>query len=149
MNIYILRDTYTPTSTIGKLIFDHNVVAYTLEDCVRPEGVKIPGKTAIPAGHYPIVVDYSPHFKRKVPHILNVPNFDGIRVHGGTTPADTDGCPIAAYNKIDDQTVQGTAEQAITDLLNANPGQNFIEIIDTYPYYGDTDNPNETVIQKP
>jgi hypothetical protein len=148
MNLYVLRDTYTLTSTLGKLIFDHNVCCYTLEDVVRPAGIKIPGVTAIPAGHYNIVIDFSPHFKRKMPHILNVPDFDGIRMHGGNTPADTFGCIIVAYNKINDQTVQGTAEQAITDLLNNNQGPHYIDIVDTYPYFIEIEN-QDTIVSKP
>ena len=137
MNISVLRYIYTPMSTLGKLIWDHNVVCYTLEDTVREDGVKIYGKTAIPSGHYEIIVDQSQRFQRKMPHILNVVNFDGIRIHGGNTAADTDGCILVAYNKINDQTIQGTAEQAITDFLINNRGPHFIEIIDTFPYRED------------
>lgn len=62
----------------------------TLEDPVRPQ--KIKGDTAIPEGSYPIAITYSPKFKRYMPEVLNVPNFEGIRIHSGNTKKDTSGC---------------------------------------------------------
>jgi hypothetical protein len=37
-------------------------------------------------------IDYSNRFKREMPHLLNVPGFDGIRIHTGNTAKDTSGC---------------------------------------------------------
>ena len=137
MKLYVVRQTYNPITTIGELIFNHKVFCYTLEDVVRPKGSpKVDGKTAIGAGCYEVVVDFSNHFQRNTAHILNVPNFDGIRMHGGNTAADTEGCVITAYNRIDDNTIQGTAEAAITEILSSHPGPHYIEIIDTAPYHG-------------
>lgn len=55
---------------------------------------KIPHKTAIPAGRYRVTIDMSTRFKRMMLHILDVPGFDGIRIHSGNTAEDTDGCPL-------------------------------------------------------
>jgi hypothetical protein len=74
----------------------------TLEDPVRerikdngfywkPE-FKIDHETAIPSGTYEIIVDFSNRFQKEMLHVLNVPDFTGIRVHSGETIADTDGC---------------------------------------------------------
>ena len=41
---------------------------------------KIPGHTAIPEGSYPVVISYSPRFKRWLPLLLSVPNFEGMVV---------------------------------------------------------------------
>ena len=46
---------------------------------------KIYGETAIPTGTYKLVIDYSNRFKKRMPHILNVPGYDGIRLHTGNT----------------------------------------------------------------
>lgn len=73
---------------------------FILEDAVRempgaqPSFWKIPGVTAIPTGRYPVVLDYSNRFKKDMLHLLDVPGFNGIRVHAGNTSLDTEGCLI-------------------------------------------------------
>lgn len=73
---------------------------YVLEDTVReirgvPVGEwKVACKTAIPCGTYPMRKTWSPHWKREMWEICDVPGFSGIRPHAGNTPADTEGCPL-------------------------------------------------------
>lgn len=90
MKIYIRRFEYGTNYTIGRLFVDGEYQCYTLEDKVRD--TKIFGETAIPAGKYKVVIDYSPRFKRELPHILDVPGFEGVRIHPGNTSEDTEGC---------------------------------------------------------
>lgn len=87
------------TFTHGKLyqVVDghpNTFVCYTLEDQVRPDNVKINGKTAIPAGIYNVSVTMSTRFKKELPLLANVPNFSGVRIHGGNTDADSIGCVL-------------------------------------------------------
>ena len=84
--------------TIGHLYIDGAYFCDTLEDTVR-NGVKIPGKTAIPAGAYKVKKTMSPRFKTVLPEILNVPGFTGVRIHSGNTAKDTDGCLLLGLNK--------------------------------------------------
>ncbi len=93
MNLTLKRKPSKYDCTIGELSIDGVMECYTLEDTVR-DGHKIDGCTAIPAGKYDVIIDQSVRFKRPMPHILNVPGFTGIRIHAGTTAADTGGCVI-------------------------------------------------------
>lgn len=90
--IFVKRMIFSDLSTIGELLFDNERLCYTLEDTVRKDGVKIHGKTAIPAGKYEVVVSFSNRFQRYLPLLLNVPYFEGVRIHPGNTPQDTEGC---------------------------------------------------------
>ncbi len=99
MEILCKRKWFSEKTSIGLWIVDGVTSCFCLEDVARAEGVKIPKVTAIPAGEYDIIIDYSNRFKRLMPHILDVPRFEGIRVHWGNREVDTDGCPILGYEK--------------------------------------------------
>jgi hypothetical protein len=93
MEIAVKRLQLDPDVTIGALYVNGNFECYTCEDTVRaPDAPKVYGQTAIPSGNYGVIVDHSQHFGRDLPHVLNVPGFEGIRIHPGNTAADTDGC---------------------------------------------------------
>lgn len=108
MKLTLKRIALRPTYTIGKLYIDDAYFCDTLEDTVRDTNKsgkfdngeqKIKGKTAIPYGNYEIKWTYSPRFKKYTPQLMNVPSFEGIRVHAGNTSADTEGCLILGENK--------------------------------------------------
>ena len=99
MELKILRKEFTSQSTIGDFLIDGEFYFYVLEDMIREPGVKVPGKTAIPEGRYKVIIDQSTRFRRAMPHVLNVPGFEGIRIHAGNTDKDTEGCPLLGYTK--------------------------------------------------
>ena len=72
-------------------------ICHTLEDVQRD--VKIAGKTAIPWGMYKLIVNMSNRFKKRLPLLLDVPNFEGVRIHGGNTEQNTEGCILVAARK--------------------------------------------------
>ena len=78
---------------------------------------KMKGKTAIPEGTYPLVISKSPSFKMWLPLLLGVPNFEGIRIHAGNYPDDTQGWrPVGAKALYGDRT-SGSASQSILELV--------------------------------
>lgn len=103
MKLKLTRAQFEPTCTIGRLAVDGVPECYTLEDYVRPTGApKVFGQTAIPAGTYRVIVDRSEHFGRDLPHVLNVPGFEGIRIHPGNTDKDTEGCILVGMDRLAD-----------------------------------------------
>lgn len=108
-----------PGYTHGRLFIDEcGFLCWTLEDEDRGltsdmpiekiKAVKVYGKTAIPKGRYKVELRVSPKFKDRpwckpfgglVPYILDVPGYDGVCMHVGTTPDDTDGCPLVGMVK--------------------------------------------------
>lgn len=81
MILSVKRTHGTHGYTHGKLSIDGEYFCETMEDQERT--TKVAGATAIPCGNYKVVVDMSTRFGRLMPHILNVPNFEGIRIHSG------------------------------------------------------------------
>ncbi len=100
MKLTLKRTYKAPDYTIGHLYIDGQYFCDTLEDTVRDltREKKNPGQTAIPAGTYHVLVTYSPKFKRKLPILVNVPMFTGIRIHRGNTAKDTEGCILVGKN---------------------------------------------------
>lgn len=102
MRLKIQRVSCGPVCTIGTMYVDGKQECYTLEDVVRPKGEKVYGKTAIPTGTYNVVVTPSARFKRDLPLLEAVPNFQGIRIHPGNTAEDTEGCILVGAGKTAD-----------------------------------------------
>jgi Family of unknown function (DUF5675) len=96
MDLRLERKQYKADSTIGELFVDGSFECFTLEDGIRTN--KVYGQTAIPAGSYFVVVNYSPRFKTTLPLLRDVPRFEGIRIHPGNAPKDTLGCILVGRN---------------------------------------------------
>ena len=108
------RRWYSDRSTIGVLTLGE-FSCFTLEDRVREPGVKVQDKTAIPAGRYRVVVDFSQRFQRRMPLLLDVPMFTGIRIHSGNTAEDTRGCVLVGEWRAPDWV--GDSRRAFADLF--------------------------------
>ena len=124
---------------IGDLLINGEFFCYVLEDQLRAKGEKVYGETCIPAGTYKVVVDMSNRFKRLMPRLLNVPMFEGVRIHGGNTAKDSHGCPLIAFNT-DGLKIWGSAEKLLTKklllFLEDNPGgEIFLKIENSFLTY--------------
>ena len=137
MKLRLQRLQLDPAFTLGELFVDDAHECWVCEDTVRAPGVKVPGQTAIPAGTYSVIVDFSSRFQRQMPHILNVPMFDGIRIHSGNTAADTEGCLLVGCDRL--VGAVGRSRDAFNSLFPKIQAADFqhdpitIEIIDGCP----------------
>lgn len=100
MKLLLKRLHRTEHSTIGELYVDGKFECYTLEDKERE--VKIKSETAIPKGTYIVGITLSNRFKRLLPILINVPNFEGVRIHSGNTNHDTEGCILVGTTRSKD-----------------------------------------------
>ncbi len=104
MEIELIRDDDPSNKhNYGKLFVDKLFFGETLEDKDRYlefDGDKVFGDTAIPRGRYRVTLSPSQRFGRVMPEIHDVPDFTGVRIHGGNTEADTHGCPLLGQTRI-------------------------------------------------
>ena len=126
MRLLVRREPSAGGATIGQLTIDGQIgrLAWTLEDQVReiPGGPvsdwKIPKETAIPVGEYRVVITMSNRFKRRMPILLGVEGFTGIRIHSGNTAEDTEGCLLVGLTRMGAAVYQSRAAFAkLYDLL--------------------------------
>ena len=140
-NLLLKRTTRTDKSTIGELHLNGKFFCYTLED--RDRGLKqtdsllsikarkLFGITAIPAGRYEVALTWSNRFKKYMPQLLNVPGYEGVRIHVGNYPEETEGCLLVGIGKGVDKIIDSrTAFTALMQQLEyaVTKGKIFITI---------------------
>lgn len=114
IELNLFRFMYAEDSVIGSLSLKtdkaEEFLCHTLEDGVREvSGIpvrewKVPGQTAIPVGRYEIKRTRSSRFGRDMLQVMNVPGFEGIRIHSGNSAKDTEGCILVGLN-INDRSI--------------------------------------------
>jgi hypothetical protein len=115
MRLAMSRFQFTETETISRFSIDGAPYCYALEPTVREiagmpvESWKVPGRTAMPCGLFHVTIDWSTRFRCLMPHVLNVPGFDGVRIHPGNTWHDTEACPCVGRN-LEPHSVTGSWE---------------------------------------
>lgn len=133
------RDPSANGATTGELLVDGQHECWTCEDVVRPAGEKVPGATAIPAGRYAVVVNLSPRFGVRMPLLVDVPGFEGIRIHPGNTAADTEGCILVGQGRMSaGVSASRAAYAALLPKIEAGlaAGEVWIEVRDAPPQIG-------------
>lgn len=122
MEIKVIRKEFTAKSTIGDLLIDGEPFCYTLEDTHRD--VKASGETCIPYGRYKVIINMSKRFEVMMPLLIDVPGFEGVRIHFGNTEKDTHGCILVGATKRKD--FIGSSRDAFKGLMKKLEGQNSI-----------------------
>ena len=156
----LLKRTYNNTAKgycIGHLYIDGKYYMDVLEDTDRGLDQKmtlkeiinrkLKGITAIPTGIYRVVMNImSPKYSKKkffynlcrgyMPRLLGVKGYEGILIHPGNLPKDTDGCLLVGFNKVKGGLVDSTkCFVKLYDMLkkaNDNNEEITIEIIRKY-----------------
>jgi hypothetical protein len=115
VEILLDRDVRSTHSTLGKIYVNGVFECFSLEDEDRGLNSsmntseiiekKIKGETCIPAGRYQVIINFSNRFQRELPLLLNVPGYEGIRIHPGNTDADTEGCILTGEARQSDRVV--------------------------------------------
>ena len=108
MKLLLKRKLLTNTYTMGELWVNDVFFCHTIEDKVRAKAglwnklKKVYAQTAIPYGVYPVMVTWSNRFKRPLTGVFSVPDFEGIRIHNGSTEKSSAGCIIVSHKKYED-----------------------------------------------
>lgn len=153
MKLVVKRTYRGPNYTIGHLYVNDKYFCDTIEDVDRglTQGMskieiakkKVKGQTCIPYGTYLVTMNvvspkYSDYKKYpyaimvngKMPRILNVPGFEGILIHPGSTALDTDGCLVVGENKVKGKVInsQVTWKKLCMLLMQASSKKEVITI---------------------
>lgn len=130
MHITVQRRDLKDDRTLGELLIDDKHFAWTLEDAVRE--VKIPNETAIPAGVYEVIVNFSARFSRPLPLLMGVPDFTAIRMHAGNGPENTEGCILLGLEHDEERiwNCSGAVSELTFRIRNATTtGKVFVEVL--------------------
>ena len=148
MNLHLQRTDFDNQCTIGELSINGEFFCFVLEDPERGLrtgmtmseliGLKVYGQTAITMGRYEVILSYSERLKKRLPLLLNVPGFEGIRIHSGNSAKDTEGCLLVGRIKLPQPDMVGESKIALAQLMTildkaARTQKIFIEVAGNQP----------------
>jgi len=150
----LARYSTEPQSTLGVVTAKiypgrWSFLAYTLEDGHNEP--KIPGRTRIPAGVYPLGLRREgglharyqsrfPEFHRGMIWIREIPGYEWVYFHIGNTHEDTEGCPLvgsspASFLEREQRVVQSTHAYRrfypiVAAAIGAHPNNSTLTVVD-------------------
>lgn len=140
MKVVVERKWKKEAYTIGRVYIDGEFFSNSLED--RDRGLtqnmsekeikakKVYGETAIPSGKYIVKMTYSPRFKRKMPQIMDVKGFSGIRIHSANDAKELEGCQAYGKNTMPGKVTESRATvKKFEDILMKAGGTCELEIV--------------------
>jgi len=139
MNIIVVRDDGNDRRTFGTMTFPDGYVCQTLEDVVRPSGVKVVHETAIEPGTYPVTVTMSRRFGKMLPLISGVNMYEAIRIHTGNRVSQTSGCLLVGVergpydNLVHSRIAMEQVQKRIAEALVSPSGVCTITIVNPEP----------------
>ena len=91
MILQVNRNKSDSVSVEGDFLIDGVFLCHTIE---RPwmDGANTPDLACILPGTYPVIIDFSPHFNRLMPHILNTQGRSEVRIHSANMASQLRGC---------------------------------------------------------
>jgi len=123
----LVRNQFIGDITFGILKGIIAAPIYTIEDKDRGlnqsmpleeiKKIKVHSQTCIPYGCYEVKMTFSPKYMKVLPQLMNVPGFEGIRIHSGNTIFDTEGCIIPGLKKAVDRVTE--SRLAMQHIINA------------------------------
>ena len=153
MQLTVKRSYRGSDYTVGHLYVDGKFFCDTMEDIDRGlndrmpvtqiKSIKVKGKTCIPYGTYVVSMNtvspkysnyskypYALFVKGKMPRVMDVPGFEGVLIHPGTTANDTEGCLLVGENKVKGKLInsQATWKRLCSVLLKAYNNKESITI---------------------
>jgi len=116
LHLTLIRDKQDEWATLGKLSVDGQHLCHTLE---RPWVGNKARVSCIPTGKYHGKIQPSPHFKRDLPELLDVPGRSEILIHVGNTVDDSAGCILVGLERADHE-MRIMQSRAALELVMAN-----------------------------
>lgn len=132
MNVVVRRKWFTASSTISEVWINGELFGYGLEP-VRLADTSSVKPRAIPCGSYALVMAFSPRFKRTMPHVTQVPGFDGVLVHWGNYPKDTEACLLIGKDRGPQPDFIGNSRLAFAEFVDKMEPESTITYVDEFP----------------
>lgn len=127
MKLFLKRIHFGDTFTVGQLYEDTGFslapICYTLEDKFREvDGQpvsqwKVQNETAIPRGVYNVAITFSNRFQSRLPQLMDVDGFTGIRIHTGNNSSNTEGCILVGMTWDGHSDWIGSSKVAMSSLM--------------------------------